>query len=150
MNKRGLPVTPPYSVVANLYRGPLPDKPLLDELQQLGVTRLVSLCDESDASMSMSLECARRGLDHCHIPLSPFVRPTEEEIEAFLSLLDQRDGMPTYVHCIHGRDRTGTMLGIFRLSQGWTLADALSEMQSYGFYMGFQELLSALRSYRAP
>ncbi len=139
--------SPPYFVVDHLYRGPLPDGDIMDELKQLDVVRLVTLCDESYAADSIRKECERRGLQNIHIPLSPFVRPGAEEIAYFLTLLSERDATPTYVHCIHGRDRTGTMLGIFRISQGWSISEAMAEMQEYGFFMGFRELLDALRGY---
>lgn len=140
---------PPFEVVKNLYRGPLPDNLLLDELEDRGVIRVISLCNEPDAAETLRAECGVRGLQHCHIPLSPFARPDDCDVAYFLKLLEQRDAFPTYVHCIHGRDRTGTMLGIFRMSQGWSFAEAFEEMRSYGFYVGFQELLSAMRHYNA-
>ena len=139
--------TPPYLVDDNLYRGPYPDEGLLQQIQHLGVIRLVTLCDEPFESRAIKSECKSRGLQNFHIPLSPFVRPRRHEIANFLELLEQRHKAATYVHCIHGRDRTGSMLGIFRLSQGWPLVDALDEMKQHGFGMEYGELIAAVRDY---
>lgn len=139
---------PPYLVVQNLYRGPLPDQALFQQIQKVGISRLITLCDEWSASRATRAQCQRLGLEHHHIPLSPFLRPAQSDIERFLQLLEARDVVPTYVHCIHGRDRTGSMLGIFRLTQGWSYEDALSEMQEHGFCMEFTELIAAVRDFR--
>lgn len=137
----------PFLVDENLYRGPLPDQRIFCELQKVGVIRLVTLCDESFAARETRQTCARLGLDNVHIPLSPFYRPEQTDINKFLALLEERHQTPTYVHCIHGRDRTGIMLGIYRISQGWTQEAALAEMQHYGFCMDFTALLGAFGEY---
>ncbi|MBY0549785.1 MAG: tyrosine-protein phosphatase [Candidatus Obscuribacterales bacterium] len=138
---------PPYLVVQNLYRGPLPDQVIFQEIQKAGIRRLITLCDEWSPSRDTKQHCKHLGLENHHIPLSPFYRPGKSDIQRFLQLLDERDTVPTYVHCIHGRDRTGCMLGIFRLTQGWSYEDALSEMQEHGFCMDFTELIASVRSY---
>jgi protein tyrosine/serine phosphatase len=43
-----------------------------------------------------------------------------------------------YVHCRHGQDRTGLVVGLERVFiEGWDPADAYAEMLSYGFHTYF-------------
>jgi protein-tyrosine phosphatase len=138
---------PPYKVSENLYRGPFPDEQILETLASLGVTRLVTLCDESYEAAWIKEECVRLGFENIHIPLSPYCGPDDSEVGNFLRLLEQCRENPTYVHCIHGRDRTGTMLAIYRLRSGWTYEEAIEEMRHYGFFFGFSALLARVRAY---
>jgi protein tyrosine/serine phosphatase len=39
----------------------------------------------------------------------------------------------TLIHCVHGNDRTGLLVALWRLSQGWSKADAQAEMWANGF-----------------
>lgn len=139
---------PPVEVSENVYRGPLPDKRIMNRLQELNIQSIITLCDEREAALFMKEHCIRLGLNHHHIPLSPFVRPSKYEISQFLQIVGKRKNSPVYVHCIHGRDRTGAMIGIFRLTQGWTLEEALGEMQRFKFGMEFSELLAAVQHYK--
>jgi len=40
-----------------------------------------------------------------------------------------------YVHCEHGQDRTGLVIGMYRVrAEGWTKANAYREMIAHGFH----------------
>jgi protein tyrosine/serine phosphatase len=57
---------------------------------------------------------------------------------------------PVCVHCEHGRDRTGFVVGAYRiLIQRWSIDDALAEMKAYGvrgvYEMFDAEMISILR-----
>lgn len=138
---------PPAEVVKNVYRGPLPDNLIFDKLQELNLRKVITLCDESYAARQTKEHCKVRGLDHHHIPLSPFYSPTQDQIEHFLELLEERHKHPIYIHCVHGRDRTGAMIGIFRLSQGWTFEQAFEEMHKYCFDASFHRLVLAVKEF---
>jgi protein tyrosine/serine phosphatase len=41
---------------------------------------------------------------------------------------------PIYLHCELGRDRSGLVVGLYRVRcQGWTMCAAYAEMQRFGF-----------------
>ena len=40
----------------------------------------------------------------------------------------------TFVHCSHGQDRTGLLVGLYRLKQGWAKTNAYTEMLTNGFH----------------
>ena len=45
-----------------------------------------------------------------------------------------RIGPGTYVHCEHGQDRTGEVVGFYRLKEGTNAATAYAEMLKNGFH----------------
>jgi hypothetical protein len=40
----------------------------------------------------------------------------------------------TFVHCSHGQDRTGLVIALWRISQGWPKHRAKQEMERHGFH----------------
>jgi hypothetical protein len=51
-----------------------------------------------------------------------------------LALISNPALQPVYVHCKQGRDRSGLIVGIFRVRhQGWTPSTAYREMERLGF-----------------
>ena len=40
----------------------------------------------------------------------------------------------TFIHCEHGRDRTGLLVGLYRLTEGTNSAAAWSEMMNHGYH----------------
>lgn len=63
--------------------------------------------------------------------------PDKNRVKATLRLLHQEELKPIYMHCQSGVDRTGFMVAQFRMSQGWTKADAVREMFSFGMHLWF-------------
>lgn len=58
----------------------------------------------------------------------------KEKVDRVVALMSDPANQPVYVHCRHGQDRTGIVVAAFRMKQqGWSLADAEAEMQSFGF-----------------
>ena len=52
----------------------------------------------------------------------------------FLPVADDASCAPALVHCVAGRDRTGTMCAVYRMEcDGWKPARAAAEMRGYGF-----------------
>ena len=73
--------------------------------------------------------------------------PTQKQVDTMLALLAKADSEPVFIHCQHGADRTGCMVGIYRVQvQGWTFAQAWTEMRKYGFKPFLSELKEAVRS----
>lgn len=72
-----------------------------------------------------------------HLPLQAFMPVEQRDFQAALDFL--RADWPGYesgflIHCLQGHDRTGVICAAYRcLVQGWTLNEALQEMEDYGF-----------------
>ena len=67
---------------------------------------------------------------------------TENELLQALEIL--RDApKPILVHCLHGADRTGIVIAMYRiLFQNWSKSDAIAEMTSdlFGYHEEFSNL----------
>ena len=69
--------------------------------------------------------------------------PKQEEVVQFLKIVTDPAKQPVFVHCLHGADRTGTMVAVYRIIvEGWDKEKALEEMQKGPF--GFHEVFKGL------
>ena len=115
------------------YRGAQPKEDEYSELAAIGVKTIIDLRhDPKDYSRKMA---TRAGLKYINMPLSDSSYPTPETAPAFLSLVNDQNNWPVFVHCAGGRHRTGAMTAVFRMSeQGWDIVRAYDEMKDYDFY----------------
>ncbi|MGE4544521.1 MAG: protein-tyrosine phosphatase family protein [Pedobacter sp.] len=70
--------------------------------------------------------------------------PEDEDVVKFLRIATTPTLQPVLVHCLHGSDRTGTMVAIYRIAyQGWSKAQATDEMVNggFGYHPMWQNLL---------
>lgn len=45
-----------------------------------------------------------------------------------------------FIHCTHGQDRTGLVIAVYRLHEGWPKSVAENEMLGYGFHKSLRGL----------
>lgn len=73
-----------------------------------------------------------------HLNMSNFLPPTTNEIYSAIQVLTDPKFGKSYVHCLHGVDRTGVICAAYRcLVQNWELDKAYQEMVNYGFHRWF-------------
>ena len=78
-------------------------------------------------------EIGDTGLAYEHIYMKAW-HPERKEVVRFLQIVTNPKRKPVLVHCLHGADRTGTMVAFYRVAvQGWTKEEALKEMTEGGF-----------------
>ena len=71
--------------------------------------------------------------DVIHKVLGTIVKPSEETLNEAEKLLESGDGW--LVHCTHGQDRTGLVVGRYRvLHDSWTPKAAYQEMLAHRFH----------------
>ena len=59
--------------------------------------------------------------------------PSDEQVARVMSIINDPDNQPVFVHCKRGADRTGTIGAIYRISHdGWTADRAIAEARLYG------------------
>ena len=70
--------------------------------------------------------------EYHHIPISDFSAPTADQISQFVEAVEgaRRSGKKVVVHCLAGQGRTGTMLACYRVSQGISADEAISEIRT--------------------
>ena len=118
-------------VAEGFYRGGQPRRQGYEYLKQLGVKTVINLRAENQEAE----EVKSLGLHYVHIPMSPWERVPESKIQMFFYVLRDRDSYPVFVHCKYGTDRTGFMVGLYRVAfQGWSADRAYEEARAHGMW----------------
>jgi len=116
-------------VTEGLYRGGCPSAIDLVKLKSMGIKKIVSLDDE--CGHSITPVCEELGLQHIVWGLGdgkdPKVAALKKRIIPTLT-----HGGPTYIHCFHGKDRTGMAVAMYRVYHGWPAGKALDEAAKFG------------------
>lgn len=136
-----------------VLRGGQPDEDGLQLLKNAGVRLVVSLRHHSKNSTVQTSSysffrrhtdddeideeektCDRLGLKFMNISLDGISAPNFADIDRFVEVFEDETNLPIYVHCLHGRERTGFMLAAYRIKvQKWTADEAYKEMLQQGF-----------------
>jgi protein tyrosine/serine phosphatase len=118
------------------YRGGQPRGDEYNQLAAIGVKTIIDLRDDPKDYAKALAEQA--GMKYVNLPLSDKDYPPPDAASKFLTLVNDRENWPVYVHCAGGRHRTGAMTAVFRMTvQGWDAGRAYDEMKDYDFYTRF-------------
>lgn len=121
-------------VVDGLYRG---GEPTQREVQLLnkayGIKKIVSL--DQDIGEDIDPICKELGINHIIWGLGKGNDPKIAALKKRILPTLLHDG-PTYVHCKHGKDRTGMTVAMFRIYNGWPLKKAIKEASEFGMGLG--------------
>lgn len=122
-----------HKVNDSLFRGGQPKSGGLELLRQMGIKSVVNLRDDDHHAEDERTAVEKAGLRYFNIPMGRWNRPDDTDIEQVLSIIDNPDNQPVFVHCAHGADRTGAVIAIYRIShEGWTSEQAKEEAKRYG------------------
>lgn len=116
----------------HLFRGGEPTPEALKELHDMGVKMVIDL--EARGTLAEKVEVEKLGLKYVNVPLHPLSAPKPAEMQYVLSLIVHGEtANPIFVHCLRGKDRTGTVIACYRVQHdGWDNRRALNEAKSYG------------------
>ena len=116
-----------------LYRGAQPNEGDYKDLKALGVKTIIDLTDSPKDYEKRNAEAL--GMRYVNIPMSDSSSPKEDQINAFLKLVNDPATGTMFIHCAGGRHRTGVMGAVYRFNVNhWTLDQAYTEMKDYDFY----------------
>jgi protein tyrosine/serine phosphatase len=133
-------------VTPDIFRGSQPAKSGYATLKKMGIRTVINL----RTSMSEKKNVEAAGMRSIEIPLSTFNNGDREKVDRVVALLSDPANRPVFVHCRQGRDRTGIVVAAYRMKvQGWTLAAAESEMNSFEFNDVWVNLRRFLHRYSA-
>ena len=80
------------------------------------------------------------GINFINTPLAaiePITKAEGEAIGLTLAKMNDPANQPIYIHCEHGKDRTGLVVALYRVFyQNWKKMDAWREMLSFGHLTG--------------
>jgi protein tyrosine/serine phosphatase len=138
-----------HTVAPGVYRGAAPTVAGLQRLRAMGVHTVIDLRIAPKTVAKEKADAERLGFTWINLPMSEDP-PTAKQVDTLLSTLKRASHDPVFVHCQHGADRTGCMLGIYReKQQGWSYDKTYKEMRQYGFKPHYTKLAEAVRQ-RAP
>lgn len=128
----------------NLFRGRQPEK-LVDELAHIGISDVVIFKNDVKGEVQKEIaELGRLGITSHHIPFRWKQFPSMQEaceqvIDALIIIRDVKAANgKTYLHCTAGEDRTGAVMGLYRmLTEKMTMDQVVkNEMCPRGFSDG--------------
>ena len=130
-----------HRVTTNLFRSAQPTAEGMKSIERLGIKTVLSLRNfhsDKDEVESTTLRTERIRINAWHAK--------DEDVLRFLKLVTDTNASPILVHCLHGSDRTGIMIAIYRMTvEGWPKDEAIKEMTSANF--GFHPLWKNLIEY---
>lgn len=143
---RAIGVAYAAEVGPGLLRGGQPDEAGVAWLKTLGVRTVVNLRNfHGDRERKRVLAA---GLHYERIALASTDPPDPKDIERFLTIVRDPAAQPVYVHCLHGVDRTGAMLAVYRMEiEGWTNAEAFAEMVHFDAHRVLRDLRNFVKRY---
>jgi len=122
-----------HEVNKNLYRGAQPREGGIRKLKELGVKTIINLRGADEGTEAEEREARAAKLNYFNVPMDGLGRPSDEKVEKILALINNAKNWPVFIHCNHGKDRTGTIIACYRISHdGWALGEAMKEAKRYG------------------
>lgn len=109
-------------------RGAQPDAAGYAWLKEQGFKSVVNFRSWHNAAEVKALQDL--GLTPLCIPLQADVRgsepPRDAQLKQFFDFVLDPRNQPVFVHCAHGKDRTGTMVALYRMEvDGWSAEEAI-------------------------
>jgi tyrosine-protein phosphatase SIW14 len=136
-------------VAPGIYRGAAPTAEGWKKLHELGIRTEIDLRIEKKGRDVAETATKEYGITRMHLPMGREA-PTKKQVDTFLKTLNDPAQKPVFVHCQHGADRTGAMIGIYRETHdGWDFTKTYTEMRKYGFKPFLSELKGSVKD-RAP
>lgn len=136
-----------HKVHPYLYRGGEPTEIGLDKLKEMGVKTIIDLRSPGERAFNEPEVAKEKGFHYIHMLMSSKA-PTNKQVTTLLKELDKAKDRsePLFVHCAHGSDRTGCMVGIIRVARDdWSYDDTYKEMRKYWFGQKYTELRDAVK-----
>jgi protein tyrosine/serine phosphatase len=132
-------------IAAEIYCGGQPSDEGFNLLKEKGIKTVINLREEPGQIARERELVESLGMTFLSVPMTPFQEPSEAAIKQFLELALKPESHPIFVHCLHGQDRTGAMVCIYRMeAHGHTFDMAYEEMVAGGFHKEFLNLRRAV------
>ena len=102
------------------------------ELKELGIKAVIDL--QSNEVSEEKAACEANGIVFYSRPLPGLEIITEPNrilVSNILTLIEDPTNQPIFIHCQHGKDRTGALVAEYRIDHGATAKEAIAEMRHY-------------------
>lgn len=120
-------------VNAGLLRGAAPSDDAVRKLASRGVKTIVDLRHSGPGASHEEKLSDELGIEYVHIPLG-FGAPEPAKVKRVLAIINNPEKQPVFLHCRQGADRTGMLVGMYRMIyQGWNFEPVYEEMRRHHF-----------------
>ncbi|MGI8668959.1 MAG: fused DSP-PTPase phosphatase/NAD kinase-like protein [Aridibacter sp.] len=118
-----------------LYRGGQPTEAGVKKLKEdFSIKTIIYLRGADERAKKEEKWAKDAGINFVNVPLKNWFGPKDEKIEKILSLINDPENQPVFVHCKRGSDRTGTIIAVYRITQNdYTAKQATKEAKEFGF-----------------
>lgn len=110
-------------ISADVWRGAKPTADGLKTLAAMGVRTVIDLRQDNEQADIPP------GVTYVRLPVSAW-HSDQVDTTAVLKAIDSSP-KPVFIHCTQGRDRTGLAIAAYRLSQGMSADDAITELSNF-------------------
>ena len=139
-----------HQTAPGIWRGAAPTEAGLRQLKAMGIKTVIDLRIAPKTVKKEGIYARSLGFHWINLPMGSDP-PTPKEVSTLLAMLKQAPSSPVFVHCQHGADRTGCMIGIYRVTQqGWSYPRAFAEMRQDGFNPRWVKLSEAVQQRAKP
>ncbi len=140
-----------HEVHQYLLRGGQPTQEGLQQLKNKRVSTIIDLRGLSEQHYDEGQLAEKLGLKYINLPMTS-QPPTERQVNTFIQAVEAAQkgatSGPVFVHCAHGSDRTGCLVGIWRVTHDhFSYDQAYEEMRKYYFTPKFTRLSGAVKEY---
>lgn len=121
-----------HAVNDRVYRGAQPGVEGFKELAKMGIKTVIDLRDKPAQADQEKRLVESLGMQYLSVPMNMHA-PTDEQVAKVLNVLNSNGSGPVFVHCLGGKDRTGTVIACYRIAHdGWDNRKALAEARVHG------------------
>jgi protein tyrosine/serine phosphatase len=140
-----------HEVHPYLFRGGQPTPAGLNKLKEMGIATIIDLRGSPEQVYNEQKAAHALGMKCINLPMSS-QPPTKKQVATFIKEVERaasgKSNGPVFLHCAHGSDRTGCLVGIWRVTHdGMGYDDAYKEMRKYYFTPKFTKLSGAVKQY---
>lgn len=117
------------------FRGAQPVMSDYQALKDLGITTVIDLRNDPVDYEKAAVEAL--GMKYINIPMSGWKSPQQEDVDAFLKLIEDPNTGKFFVHCKAGIHRTGVIGAAYRYTKyDWDYDRVYKEMKDYNYSNG--------------
>jgi len=117
-----------HQVTPTIYRSAQPSSKGMFMAESLGIKTVINLCYNNDFITAKGTNLIIKQFPMC----ASWIK--KKKMSNALEALRDEKNHPVLVHCKHGADRTGLLMGLYRVTaQGWENRKALKELKEGGY-----------------
>lgn len=117
-----------------IFRGGFPKEKGYARLEEITVKTVVSLCADKEKVEWEQDQANIYDIAYINIPVDPAQGLNKVQMDEIFKVLSDTQKQPLFIHCSDGKDITGAVIAIYRISvDGWSPEKAYSEALEYGF-----------------